>query len=413
MPSDVNKPDGSSPEEQRKVSDSQSEDVSHLDGKLQLLAEKPAVQSIVDRLMKPDGAEPSDEDLENHEEDEEGKETETDPVADGDGDGVGDEPDPEETETEKPKVPVVKAGDADPEETETEEPVVDPEIAGDDQDPDEQETAGYTRDANKRIRQLVERRKAAEAETAKLREQIGELQDKASYRDVLEKTLTEHKLDTKTWDEWTSLGLLMQSNPQRAAVTLAQMAKALGYRDPEGPIAKFDDDLEAMVKDQEMTKEAAEKLQRQRLVQQPISVPRNTQQQPTQTTDPRSPSLPRLTRDDIAVGQKAIGVVDAEFLKKYPDQWPKLVGEVQTMMAEYKGSPPALWGKIARDCAEKVIRKRLAKAPATSRPDPTLRASGGSSSRTVTRNNTGPAKSKSELADRIAAGTSGKGPIRR
>lgn len=414
MSNDVNKPDGSSPEEQRKQSVSHTEDDSQLDGSLQTLAEKPGISDIVNRLMKPDNVDPEGDDaeLEIPKDDEEG--TETDPAAEKDGEEKpdGEETDPGEGDGEKPKAKAKPVTDPEGEEV-VDETADDPEetpkpVATDDESDDSQ----YGNGANKRIRQLVARNKASEAKVAELEAQVAELSDKASYRDTLEKTLTDHKVDTKTWDEWTKLGLLMQSDPARAARTLGTMAKALGYQDPDGPIAKLDADLEQLVTDQEVTKEAAEKLQRQRLKTAPIAAPRQTAPTSVAPTGDQSPSLPRLTRDDQAVGAKAIAAVDAEFRKKYPDQWTKLAPEVQAEMAKYKGTPPSLWGQIARDCAEKVVAKRMAKAPTPSRPDPSLRATGGSA-RTVTRKNAGPATSKSELADRIAAGSAGKGPIRR
>jgi hypothetical protein len=391
---------------------------------LQLLAEKPGVSDIVDRLTKP-GGDDDHEAIENHNEDEEGKESE-DPPKDGDDaeepaddkEVAADDADTDadadteadDAESAKSKAKVEPVADSDDAEPEPEK--ADKAAAGDNDDPDAEEQANYTHEANRRIRQLIARRKEAEAKLAEKDAEIESLREKASYRDTLEQTLQTHKVDTKTWDEWSKLGLLMQSNPVRAAVILGTMAKELGYRDPEGPIKEFDKDLAALVEKQEMTKEAAEAVQRTRIAAAPV-VERQTQMPPGQPTgDARTPSLPRLTRDAVEIGQRAIAAVDAEFRKKYPGEWDKIVGDVQTMMAEYKGSPPTLWGKIARDCAEKVVAKRMAKAPKPNRPDPTLRATGGVS-RTVTRNNAGPAKSKTELADRIAAGTAGKGPIRR
>ena len=412
MPSDVNRPEDSSSEEQRNGSDSQTDDqFKNEDGALQVLAEKPGISDIVDRLMNPDtgDGEGDEGDLENpNEEDEEGKETE-DADADGEGEGEGEDADGE------PKAKKAKADDK----TVEGEPIVEddadeeadekPEAkAKSDEDPDEDERQSYSRDANKRIRQLIEKRKAAEAAAAEKDAEIEQLRVKASYRDDLEKSLADHKVDTKAWDEWTQLGLLMQRDPARAAVYLGKMAQTLGYQDPDGPITKVDKDLEDLVAAQEMTKEAAEKIQRTRIASrmQAPPVPRQpTEAAPTATSDPRSPSLPRLTRDEADVGRAAIKAVDAEFRKKYPDQWDKIVGEVQAEMALYKGSHPSSWGKIARESAEKIVAKRVAKAPKSSdRPDPSLRATGGSS-RAVTRNNTGPAKSKSELAERMAKGT--------
>lgn len=420
MPSDVNNPDGSSPEEQRKSSASHAEDDSQLDGSLQTLAEKPGVSDIVDRLMKGSTDDGADPELENHNEDEEGKETDdsaddAEEVKDGDEKPDGEDGDDEVVDGKpKPKAKPVAdpegeaAAEDEPEESADDSDEKPKPIEQDDDSNDDQ----YGNGANKRIRQLIARNKTAEARIAELEAERDGLTEKASYREILEKTLTDHQVDTKTWDEWTKLGLLMQSDPARAARTLGTMAKALGYQDPDGPIAKLDADLEEMVKSNDMTAEAAEKMQRQRIKTAPLP-PIQRQADPTQSeNNNRSPSLPRLTRDDQAVGAKAIAAVDAEFRKKYPDQWTKLAPEVQAMMAEYKGSPPNLWGKIARDCAEKVVAKRMAKAPKSTRPDPSIRATGGSA-RTVTRKNTGPATSKSELADRIAAGTSGKGPIRR
>lgn len=422
MPQDVNTTDGSSPEEQRKESVSHTEDDSDLDGSLQTLAEKPGVSDIVDRLMNPGGDEADDSnddaELENHNEDEEGKEADKEKSESEDGDekpaeGETDDKEVDKTAAKKPaalKAATDEPGDGEQEQETEKEAEVEPVTeTADDNEPDDQ----YGNGANKRIRQLVDKRKALEAEIATRDARISELEEKASYRDTLEKTLTEHKVDTKTWDEWTQLGLLMQKNPRRAAQILGTMAKELGFIGDNDPVEVKDADLVEMVKSQDMTEDAAKKIQRQRLITAPAPMPmRETRTETTPADQNRLPSLPRLTRDESAVGTRAIQAVDAEFRKKYPDQWGKIVTEVQTEMAKWKGAAPSLWGKIARDCAEKVVAKRLAKAPVSSRPDPSMRATGGSS-RTVTRNNAGPAKSKNELADRIAAGTSGKGPIRR
>lgn len=424
MPSDVNSPDGSSPEDQRNVSDSQPDEVKHLDGKLQDLAEKPAVQSIVDRLMNPDAGDDTSDDLDNHEEDEEANEAEADDKAevekteDADGtdkaDASTDEAPDDATKPKADETATTDAPEGDAADTTADAKKVDEEAG----DPDDQEMRGYSRDANKRIRQLVQARKTVEAKLAEKDAEIEQLREKASYRDTLEETLKTHQVDSKTWDEWADLGLLMQRDPRKAAVILGTMAKSLGFRDPDGAIDKLDDDLAKMVADQEMTKEAAEKMQRHRLKLNPVILPTGDPA-PTQRQAPVNPqqnqprSLPRLTRDDTEVGKRAIAAVDAEFRKKYPDQWGKLAPEVQVEMAKYKGTPPHLWGQIARDCAEKVVAKRMAKAPTTTRrPDPTLRSQPGSS-RSTPRNESGAAKSKNELADRIVAGTSGKGSIRR
>ena len=95
-------------------------------------------------------------------------------------------------------------------------------------------------------------------------------------------------------------------------------------------------------------------------------------------------------------GNKAISQVDAEFRAKYPDQWDTLVADVMAEMTQYKGSPPALWGKLARDCAERVVQRKVRAAIP---PDPSLRATAG-----VRRVRSEDTTSREGLAEAMASG---------
>ena len=444
MPSDVNLPDDSSSPDPRKTeSQSETNEIQMLSPELQDLAEKPEVQQIMDRL----GAGESDPDEvdNNTNEDEDEEAASSDDKADAE-EKADDKADTDEAENanaeeadkaddaevadeadEAEKDDAEETDDADDKAEPEPEKKKTPEAKPEDQDPTEEELRQMSRNENARIRSLVKRRKAAEAEVAKREERIAELEHKAAYRDSLDTVLKTNGISQEAWDQWQDLGLLMQTEPQRAAILLNQMSKSLGYQEitDSTPVSKLDDDLTKMVADTEMTKEAAEKIQRQRMrdaqmavVRQPrkTQVPQQRQQQqhqPDTTQRSQASQLPRLSQSDLDRGAAAVKAVNAEFAKKYPDQWASMVPEVDKLMKTYQGTPPHLWGKIARDCAEKVVAKRTAKSVVTRRPDPTMRATSGGGTRSSQRNSDGPAKNLGDLADRVAEGTRTGKAIRR
>jgi hypothetical protein len=293
----------------------------------------------------------------------------------------GPDPEPEEIPVKEPEAkvdnpPTEKEPEKSTDKPESKEKVAPPpakEASKSDLDtsyPDEKELKSYTGNSQRRIRQLVAARKSVEEKAAKHEEEVSHLKDRAKYRDDMEARIAEHKIDPKAWDQWTSLGFLVQQKPSEAAKVLAAMAKNLGV-DPgtlteqaKTDTTELDEDLAGMVASFDMTDTAAEKIQ----------ASRRRSPAATRTEDPPVKPAPSLSVDPIAVGNAGITKVDAEYRKKYPDQWDSLVDDVMTEMAQYKGSPPHLWEKLARDCAEKVVKRKVSGAIP---PDPSLRPRGG------------------------------------
>jgi hypothetical protein len=147
----------------------------------------------------------------------------------------------------------------------------------------------------------------------------------------------------------------------------------------------LDDDLAEMVASFDMTEPAAAKIQASRKASRPA---------PTQTPESVRPG-PSLAVDPVERGNAAIQAVDAEYRSKYPDQWDKLVDDVMAEMVQYQGSPPHLWGKLARDCAERVVKRKVSVAIP---PDPSLRPSGVRRARDEDPN------SREGMAEAIASG---------
>lgn len=275
------------------------------------------------------------------------------------------EPEPEETE----------ADTTDSDEEEVEIPAKKPEAEADETEPDDEddsypdegEVKSYPKGSQKRIRQLVAARKRVEA-------QLAEAQQDAEYKRTIDKLLTDIGTTPEAFDNWVNLGVLVQKNGAAAAPMLRRMADNLdGGSSSSTPAPQqsggsgLDADLQEMVDNLDMTEEAAEKIQSQR----------RSSGAPTQQPTPQQAegAAPRLHRDPTEVGQQAVLAVNAEYEKKYPSEWEKLVPEVQKEMAKYKGSPPTLWGQIARDAAEKVIARH--KGSVSPQPDPVFRARSG------------------------------------
>ena len=86
-----------------------------------------------------------------------------------------------------------------------------------------------------------------------------------------------------------------------------------------------------------------------------------------------------------------------EFAKKYPSEWEKLIPEVEKEMKAYSGASPRSWGKIARDAAEKVIRRHKGDVP--SEPDQVVRTNGKAPKKTVSVND-----SKENFVDSMLSG---------
>jgi hypothetical protein len=256
--------------------------------------------------------------------------------------------------------------------------------------PDDAELKTYTGHSQKRIRQLIAARKSVDDRFAKADAEIKTLREKAKYREDVESKLTEHKIDTKAWDQWVDLGLLVQREPDKAGQILAAMAKNLGVAIPDGATktpdesVQLDPDLAELVKAYEMTEAAAKKVQAKRTPPRRPDAP------------PAAPASrgPALTVDPVDLGQQAIAAVDAEFRAKVPE-WESLVDDVMKELAQYKGSPPHLWGTLARDCADRVVKRKV---NAAIPPDPTLRPGG------VRRGRVEDATTREGFADAIATG---------
>lgn len=305
---------------------------------------------------------------------------------------------PEQSSTPPAKAEAVAPDTTKPENKTVKEPKAPAAPALDMSYPDDAELGRYTGHSQKRIRQLVAARKNVDERFAKVDAENKTLREKAKYRDDVESKLTEHKIDPKAWDQWVDLGLLVQREPSRAGQILAAMAKNLGVeipvadtkpRQPPAPEAvKFDDDIAAMVASFDMTEPAARKLQASR-----TKAPVQTRT-PDAAPAPEGTRSPSLVADPLEQGQRALTAVDEEFRAKIPE-WESLVPDVMSEMAQYKGSPPHLWGKLARDCAERVVKRKVNMAVP---PDPSLRPGG------VRRGKVEEATSREGFADAVASG---------
>jgi hypothetical protein len=263
-------------------------------------------------------------------------------------------------------------------------------------DPNEKEINAYSAGAQKRIRKLVQQKNDLRAEVEKLK-------GRAKYRDELDASLTKASIKQESWDRWTQLGFLVQTQPEKAADVLRHMADNLTgmRREParEAPPEKADEpppepdldaDLKKHVEDFDMTAEVATKIQAERR----RAAPRKEQQS---TAPPPGDGLPRLSQSSVDKGVAAVAAVDAEFRAKFPDRWDELSEEVNTEMAAFKGVPPEQWGAAARKCAELVVARRVR---AGVQPDPVLRGGG---KRQVSSHDSIPS-TREQLADRIARG---------
>jgi hypothetical protein len=377
MPDDVIPP-ASSTEDQRTEAASQADNEQPLDPAHQEMADSPILKDLIEKLAPTDGA-PSDDNQPPVDDDDEKPPADEPPADDPADDKTTDDAPPAEgPPAEKPPA--------------DDKPAEKPKPAVDDSYPTDKEIAGYSSNSQQRIRQLVAARKRVEAENAKLLKELDEIKPAASYRKDLDETLTKHKIAPKAWDEWSSLGVLIQTDPAKAGPVLLALADSLGFKPATGtPPAKgekvtLDPDLAKLVADNEMTEEAAQAIQRK--LARPPAAPTNTES---------APLAPRLAVDPVKKGAADIAAVNAEYEKRYPDQWKSWAPEVMAEMAKYAGSAPHLWKQIATDCAEKVIAKKASKrAPVI---DPVARSSGGRSSIATG----GPPKNREEMAERIVA----------
>jgi soluble cytochrome b562 len=287
----------------------------------------------------------------------------------------------EETDVADDTSPITEEGETKPDAKPDEEakPPVKPTpdaIKPDDSYPDEDEVKSYPKGSQKRIRQLVAARKRTEEELAQARQD-------AAYKRDLDTFLNEIGTTRESWDNWTDLGALVQKNGAAAAPILRAMAenlaKATGTapatssapasRPASAPSRGLDPDLQKFVDDLDMTEEAANAIQATRA---------NYRAAPVAPA-PRAPdgrAAPRMAEDVIAAGNAAVNLVNDEYAKRYPSEWEKMIPEIQKEMARYKGSPPTLWGQIARDAAEKVVARRKGKG--SPQPDPVSRANSAS-----------------------------------
>jgi hypothetical protein len=272
--------------------------------------------------------------------------------------------------------------------TDEKKPAAEPE---EDPDPTPEEVKTFTPNVQKRIEQLARKRRAAE-------ERANQLALKAKMVDDLDQQLSTHKIERAVWDQWQQLGFLAQTDPKSAAKVLAHMAKNLApevvaelteraAKAPEAQATALDDDLQKMVDDFEISPEVATKLQARR------APPKTEATNGEPKAPPRVP-IPTMSDMDIRAGEEAIKAVDAEFRQKYPRDWEKLAPKVNQMLTEYRGIAPSKWGKIARECAEKVV----ASHSEVDEIDPVART-------TARRSSTSPVSSREGLAAAIANGS--------
>jgi len=275
--------------------------------------------------------------------------------------------------------PAPKTDDPAPTEDKPKAKVNDPELEEEEDDdsyPEDEEINGYTQNSQKRIRQLVAARKRSE-------EQLSDFEADADYKRQLDNTLSELGTKPEAWDNWVQLGFLLQKGEAAVPGILRNMADNLETDAGGAPTrppaatpaadAPLDADLKGYVDSLEMSEEAAAAVQATRKPA-PAAAPQQ---------DQGGHSIgPRLSDSDADYGQRSIAAVNDEMAKKYPSEWEKLVPEIEKEMAKYAGASPRQWGRIARDAAEKVIRRH--KGNVSSDPDPTLRGGGKGPKKQVT-----------------------------
>lgn len=334
-------------------SNAQPTDASNANDAQDRFHSSPAFKSLVDKLAGPDDS---------------GTDAENSPTT------------PSKTATPEPEKPAAKA---DP-----------PPAPAEDPDPTEDEVKTFGPGAQKRIQQLVTKRRAAE-------ERATQLEAKAKMIDSLDESLAKAKIDRAVWDQWQQLGFLAQTEPVKAARALAQLARELdpevvaeltktGTKPEPKAATELDDDLQQMVDSFELAEATALKIQATRKPAAPAAA---TRQPAAPAAAPRA-AIPRMADIDLTQGEAALKSVDDEFRQKYPTDWDKLAPEVNKLMEDYRGIAPAKWGKIARECAEKVIAKR----GAAEAVDPVART-------TERRHSSSPTTSRDGLAKAIADGT--------
>jgi hypothetical protein len=234
----------------------------------------------------------------------------------------------------------------------------------DDSYPDEAETAAFSPNAQRRIRQLVAQRKRAES-------QLAEALEDAQYRRGLKTTLKNVGITPEAFDEWTQLGIVVQTDPAAAAKVLGRLAETLGYTPAKAEPDRLDDDLKALVDDDQMTEAAAKRIQATR--KQPSRAADPTQQPRTAVAPAEVPSLVKKPES----GAQIMARLDAEFATKFGTDWEGLAKEVNAELANYRGTPLHLWERTIRDAVARVAQRKPSTVSKT--PDPVSRGSGGRS----------------------------------
>lgn len=368
MPSDVTESASSAEDDLRKESESQADDDTQLSPEHEQFLANPKLKAALDSLTgASDDAAKADEPEEKSDDNEDQPEEKSEDAPAGStepAEKTEDETQESEPEPEKPKAKAPAA-----------------ERAQDsDADPDPKEVAGFSHGAQRRIQELVRKRKTIEKER-------DEAKKKAAYREELDARLTEAGMSRDAWDDWVKLGFAIQTNPAAAAKTLGALAKGLGHSETagEGAAIDIDADLKELVDNDEMTEVAAKKVQATR------------QRRPANAPQAREASAPPSLSPRAETGVQIMTRLDAEYAKSYPDQWDKLAAEVNTELTAYRGVPLHVWERTIRDAVGRVVaRKNVRAAP----PDPVARGNSGGRSSTVSQGNKPPTK------DSVVAGFS-------
>lgn len=321
------------------------------------------------------------------------------------------EQDDSEDDTTEEDEESTKEEESDEEESSDEEDSEDDSSEEDKTETDDTEE-DLSESVQKRFDKLANQRREVESK-------LVEAQAKAQYVDDLQTRLKEKEIPLESMDEWVQLGFNVQENPGNAGHVFLQLAlnmgmdaesisQALGIELGGAQDGTLDADLQQMLSNFEITEEVANKLQAKRkpaakekpAVQMPPQQIQQAAQKPATQAAPVS-DIPSLTNTSGITEDKAseaVALVDAEYLEKYPNEWPKWRDELKAKLAEQNDLPFHLWGSTTRNLAELVVKTHK-QAP----KKPTRKGLTGTGKRKPSKKSKEP--SKANLLDRISGGT--------
>jgi hypothetical protein len=191
----------------------------------------------------------------------------------------------------------------------------------------------------------------------KVKEEVEALRTQAPLADYASKLLAfteKEKISDDDFATWVELAAVVNRGGKPAIDELLGMAQALGWKPEAAKVedAALPDWLQAKVDAAEMTEEAAREVVRR------SGAPRT--EKPVER--PEAPRFGGRGDPSLEAGKKILATKQAEALRKYGSQWPKLWASVQKEMLRHKGTPPEAWASLF-DLSLKVVVGRNATAP--------------------------------------------------